>query len=69
MKNVILSLLSLTAAVWFLAMAVTLGTVDSMFIDFTQMGAEQLELYRYGFFSGFVASMLGVVFFASGDSI
>lgn len=69
MKRYILALFSITMAVWFLAMAVTLGTVDSMFIDFTQMSASQLELYRYGFFSGFVGSMLGVVYFMAGDSL
>ena len=56
----ILRLLSFAVSFFFLALAVSLGQVDSMLIDFQNLPAEQLELFRYGFFVAFMAFLVAV---------
>lgn len=42
--------LALGGGLFFVALAFSLGNVNSMFIDFTQLPAEQLSVFRYTFF-------------------
>lgn len=56
----ILRLLSFGLSFFFLALTVSLGEIDSVLINFQNLPAEQLELFRYGFFVMFMAFLVAV---------
>lgn len=45
----ILRMLALAGGMFFIALAFSAGSVDSMFIDFTQLPENQLSVYKYTF--------------------
>lgn len=45
----ILRLLALAGGLFFIALAFSAGSIDSMFIDFTQLSEDQLSVYKFVF--------------------
>jgi hypothetical protein len=51
----ILRLLALAGGLFLVALSFSAGSVDSMFIDFTQLSEDQLSVYKFVFLIGGIA--------------
>lgn len=67
MYGIFLKSMALMVSLMFLALTIATGQVDSAFIDFTKLSAEQIYLFKYAFFVGFVSFLLLVPYI--GDEI
>jgi hypothetical protein len=50
----------LSMGIMFLGVAVSLGSADSAFLDFTQIPEGQLQFFQFAFFGFFTACMLAM---------
>jgi len=58
--KIVLQLLALAGGLFSIALAFSLGNIDSLIIDFTQLPEDQLSVYQYVFFMVGLALWLAV---------